>query len=237
MDEEHWLACEDPQEMLEYLRGKASNRKLRLFACACCRAIWHLLQDKRSREAVESSERYADGGIEKKQLSAARAEAEKAHRARAKRCTAPHWRDKGSVAAGAAEFAASGTDRASELFVKVQIAARNVLLVESLERKGSLQLELQQCRLLQELLGNPFRPVTVSPAWLTWHDGLVVRLAEAAYEERHLPAGTLEKDRLAVLADALEEAGCEDEQILRHLRSGGDHVRGCWAVDLLLSKS
>jgi hypothetical protein len=78
--------------------------------------------------------------------------------------------------------------------------------------------------------------VVVSPAWLTWHAGLVVRLAQAAYEERHLPAGTLDKDRLAVLADALEEAGCEDGQILGHLRSGGDHYRGCWAVDLLLGE-
>jgi hypothetical protein len=90
---------------------------------------------------------------------------------------------------------------------------------------------------LRDIIGNPFRPVTVCHAWLAWHNGLVLRLAEAAYQERHLPDGRLDNARLAVLSDALEEAGGQGEQILGHLRSGGDHVRGCWAVDLLLSKS
>src|SRR5205823_10487 len=71
--------------------------------------------------------------------------------------------------------------------------------------------------LLRDLLGNPFRPATVSPAWLTWHDGLVVRLAQAAYDQRNLPSGLLDNQRLAVLADALEEAGCTNAEILGHL--------------------
>jgi hypothetical protein len=71
---------------------------------------------------------------------------------------------------------------------------------------------------------------------LTWDGGVVVRLARAAYEERDLPDGTLDNDRLAVLADALEEAGCGDARILGHLRGGGEHCRGCFAVDLLLGK-
>jgi hypothetical protein len=64
----------------------------------------------------------------------------------------------------------------------------------------------------------------------------VVRLAEPAYQERHLPADTLDLARLAVLADALEEAGCQDVQILGHLRSGGEHYRGCHILDALLGK-
>jgi hypothetical protein len=84
----------------------------------------------------------------------------------------------------------------------------------------------------------PFREVRIDPAWLAWGEGLVVRLARAAYEERQMPGGTLENARLAVLADALEEAGCDDEEVLRHLRrQGGVHVRGCWVVDLLLGKA
>jgi hypothetical protein len=71
---------------------------------------------------------------------------------------------------------------------------------------------------------------------LTWNDATVIRLAQVAYDERILPAGTLDNARLADLADALEEAGCTDAQILTHLR-GGDHYRGCWAVDLLLGKN
>jgi hypothetical protein len=90
--------------------------------------------------------------------------------------------------------------------------------------------------LLRDLLSNPYRPVAADPAWLSWNGGAVVQLAEAAYEERALPSGELDPARLAVLADALEEAGCADPVILAHLRGPGPHVRGCWAVDLLLGK-
>src|SRR5262245_41808404 len=64
----------------------------------------------------------------------------------------------------------------------------------------------------------------------------VLSISEAAYEERILPAGTLDPDRLAVLSDALEEAGCDNPDILSHLRGPGPHVRGCWVLDLLLEK-
>ncbi len=94
-----------------------------------------------------------------------------------------------------------------------------------------------QCDLLRDLFGNPFRHDSLSPAVLAWNGGIVVRLAQAAYDERQLPEGTLDNGRLAVLADALEEAGCADAAILSHCRSGGEHVRGCWVIDLLLGKS
>jgi hypothetical protein len=90
-----------------------------------------------------------------------------------------------------------------------------------------------QARLVRELFGNPFFPVTILPAWLT---PTVTRLAAVAYEERALPSGELDPVRLAVLADALEDAGCADADILTHLRSAGPHVRGCWALDLILGK-
>ena len=77
------------------------------------------------------------------------------------------------------------------------------------------------------------RPVTVSPACLTPQ---VVALAQAAYDLREMPAGTLDAFRIAVLADALEEAGCDNADLLNHLRGPGPHVRGCWAVDLILGK-
>jgi hypothetical protein len=87
--------------------------------------------------------------------------------------------------------------------------------------------------LLRDIFGNPFRPVTLDPAWQTPQ---VVALARAAYDERELPAGTLDLARLAVLSDALEEAGCTDAAILDHCRRPGPHVRGCWVVDLILGK-
>lgn len=89
---------------------------------------------------------------------------------------------------------------------------------------------------MRDLFGNPFRPVIISSAWLSWSDRIVARLAQAAYDERILPAGTLDNTRLLILADALEEAGCTDAQILTHLRSGGEHYRGCWVIDLIRGK-
>jgi hypothetical protein len=91
-----------------------------------------------------------------------------------------------------------------------------------------------QVSLIRDLFGNPFRPALVDPSWLTPD---VLSLARAAYEERSLPAGTLEPARLALLADALEEAGCTEADALAHLRGPGPHVRGCWALDLVLSRS
>jgi hypothetical protein len=89
-----------------------------------------------------------------------------------------------------------------------------------------------QCGFVRDIF-NPFRPVTIDPTWLT---PTTVALAEATYDNRTRPAGTLDPARLAVLADALEEAGCQDADILNHLRQPGSHVRGCWPLDLLLGK-
>jgi hypothetical protein len=97
---------------------------------------------------------------------------------------------------------------------------------------------IAQAHLLRDLFGPlPFRPVALDPAWLTWGNGTVGRLARAAYDGRQMPAGTLELERLGVLADALE-AGYGDQEVLEHPREqGGVHVRGCWLIDLLLGKS
>jgi hypothetical protein len=93
-----------------------------------------------------------------------------------------------------------------------------------------------QAAILRDLVGNPFPPVTINPAWLAWSRGTVPKMAQEIYDERKLPVGTLDNARLAVLADALEEEGCTDTAILAHCRQPGEHVRGCWVVDLLLGK-
>jgi hypothetical protein len=97
---------------------------------------------------------------------------------------------------------------------------------------GTLQGRVQahgavQCTLLRCIFGNPFRSVTLDPSWLTC---TVTSLAQAIYTDRAF-------DRLPILADALEDAGCTDADILAHCRGGGEHVRGCWVVDLLLGKT
>ena len=83
--------------------------------------------------------------------------------------------------------------------------------------------------LVRELFGIPFHPVTLAPSRLTWHDGLIGSMARQMYDSRSFTD-------MPVLADALEEAGCQDPDILGHCRSGGEHVRGCWVVDTLLGK-
>jgi hypothetical protein len=91
--------------------------------------------------------------------------------------------------------------------------------------------------LVRDIFGNPFQIVPrLENGWLAWNDGIVRKLAEGAYDNRRLPEGTLEPSRLAVLADALEDAGCGDAELLGHLRGPGVHCRGCWALDLLIGK-
>jgi hypothetical protein len=84
-----------------------------------------------------------------------------------------------------------------------------------------------QCRLLRDIFGNPFRPVTLDPSWLT---PTVTALARHMYEGRDFSA-------MPILADALQDAGCDNADILGHCRGPGLHVRGCWVVDLVLGKT
>jgi hypothetical protein len=82
---------------------------------------------------------------------------------------------------------------------------------------------------LHDIFGNPFCHVVLDPNWIAWNDGTIPKLAQAIYLEDAF-------NRLPILADALEEAGCTDAAILDHCRQPGEHVRGCWVVDLLLGK-
>jgi hypothetical protein len=95
--------------------------------------------------------------------------------------------------------------------------------------EGEAAERARQCDVLRDLIGNPFRPVAVDPRWLAWNERTVPRLARALYDEKDF-------DNLPILADALEDAGCDDADILRHCREPGRHVRGCWLLDLLLGK-
>lgn len=88
----------------------------------------------------------------------------------------------------------------------------------------------RQVELLRDIVANPYSPVKLDPAWLQWNGGVIRKMADSIYDDRAF-------DRLPILADALEDAGCTNEVLLKHCRSKGPHVRGCWAVDLLLGKS
>jgi hypothetical protein len=199
MTEVEWNACTDPLRMLDQPAARRSGRKLRLFACAVCRRLWHLLRDERSRATVEVAERFADGLAGGEELAAAAREAGLAAD-QAERSRAPGWNAARTAALAAGEAWAA--------------AARAA-------QSGAYDAEL-----LREVLGNPIRPPAADPAWRT---PVVLAIARSAYAERRFAD-------LPVLGDALEDAGCTSAEVLAHLRGPGLHVRGCWALDLVLDK-
>jgi hypothetical protein len=244
MDEREWLACTDPGPMLEFVCPRMSDRDLCLFNCACCRRIWHLIVEGRSRTAVEAAERYdaTRGNIGQKVLAGA--ENALLPSDRMTRDWGIRW------PAASATFSTVNTARWNEDRSRVErysprwafgyaILAAGAAADDGCQGAVAYHLaktaEMEaQAELLREILGNPFRPVVIDPVWRTT---AVLALAQAAYENRTLPAGTLEPDRLAVLADALEDAGCDNAELLEHLRGPGPHVRGCWPVDAILGRS
>jgi hypothetical protein len=226
--------------MLEFLRrrGRAGDRKLRLFACACCRRIWHLLTDERSRRAVEVVERYADEPA----ASQERAAAKRAARAAVEVCGRGSFlRAVAAYPLIAAYFVADRSPFGNGARCAVAYAARAAAyhqggaggdIPSEVARARRSAEKAGQCQLLRDIFG-PLRPPAPSPRACV--GGTVARLAAGAYEDRQLPSGALDPDRLAVLADALEEGGAEPG-VVAHLRDPGPHVRGCWAVDWLTGR-
>jgi hypothetical protein len=230
-----WLACTDPQEMLNFLRGKASDRKARLLMAAACRRVLHLLDEPQYLALVEAGERVVEGALSPASLARCRTNCPP--------ISLPdfmqeetRWQDNshefnGPLLAKRAVWLSGSRDR-HRVEECLHYAARGLHARHSIQEETA-----NQCHLIRDIFGNPFRPVTISPAILAWNDAVVVRLAKVAYEQRQMPSGMLDNVRLAVLADALEEAGCTDTDILGHLRGPGPHVRGCWVVDLCLGKA
>ncbi|MFO0925830.1 MAG: hypothetical protein U0736_02190 [Gemmataceae bacterium] len=201
----------DPRDLLEVCRG---DRKLRLLACAFARRVWDRLPPK-ARQAVEVAEQFADGLVDRPALDAAR-------RGVRTRFAAV---DK-EFAPNAGAYTAFPTGCAAAYG-----ACEATFALADGDGRG------WQRDMLRDVIGEPSSRVTVDPELLAWNGGLIRGLAEAAYAERQLPRGILDPLRLRVLADAVEEAGCRDDTLLNHLRQeGAVHVRGCFAVDLLLGK-
>jgi hypothetical protein len=229
MTESEWLACIDPMPMLEFLAGKVSDRKLRLFAVSCCRRIWHLLTDERSRCLVEKVEKYADGLITVFDVSSVWDIHEKAYLAYDFK--APYY---AAMAVGW-DFKQTSCEatHAAECAIWWDSIPEDDPIISVLHSSGRHAEAEAQCLLLRDIFGNPYRSISLDSAWLT---PTVISLAQTAYDDRILPGGILDKARLAVLTDALEDAGCTDAVILSHCRQPGVHVRGCWLLDLILSK-
>ena len=221
MTEKDWLTTADPTPMLDYLRlQNVSERKMRLLACACCRLIWDYLPDARSRRAILVAERFADDRATPKELGQVRGNALSATDGAV---WAAYW---------AANVKAAGILSnvfAAAAAAPARRATQKTKLVETWVAVQAESLR-EQAALIREVVGNPFREPWLDPRWLSWEGGQAVRLAEGVYEESAF-------DRLPFLGDALEEAGCDSDEVLAHCRHGGPHARGCWVVDLVLGKA
>ncbi len=214
MTEHEWLTCADPGPMLEFLRGKAIERKLRLFACACC------------RRAAEAAPRTSPGG-----------DPDRGRVWRDIRAAERLADDPGATPADGLEHNFGFLDLFHESAGTLAWAAHAATDPDGWGAAAGSVRQLADATwgdgdagwaaaCLRDVLGNPFRPVTADP---TWFSPTGVSLADAIYADRAF-------DRLPVLADALEEAGCDNADVLSHCRGDGGHVRGCWVIDLLLGK-
>jgi hypothetical protein len=220
-----WLIGDNLSPLLVALRGQASERKLRLFACACCRRIWGEIPGDLNRRAVEaveehpqlSREQFPDVFSHPVLSDALRASSSVEHE---------HFR---STAYWAVKYLGRTYYKLTP-FDCALIAAHHAAKCANAARPGG-QEEAAQAALLRCLFGDPDRPAAADPRWVT---PLAVSLATAAYDRRALPSGELDAAILSVLGDALEDAGCTDDDLLGHLRSPGPHVLGCRAVDLVL---
>jgi hypothetical protein len=210
--------------MLTYLARQPSTRKMQLFACAACRGIWPQLTDSRTRAMIEAAEKFADGLVSPHEFKAAIEAGRKV----------VGWNT--SPASNAADYAALAfsTDGAANAAAHIaRCAGRQPSRgIPTATQRGTIRVarKLQQkvqCDLLREILGNPFRPVTIDPHWLAWQNSTILHLALVVYQDRAF-------DHLPILADALEEAGCADAALLHHLRGPGPHAKGCWVVDAIL---
>lgn len=218
MTENEWVSCADPSAMLEFLKGKAGDRKLRLFACACCRAVWGSLTYARSRNAVEVAERYADGQVDDDAL----------RRAHSLACEAVARYQEAHFGRGLVNRADLSLVEKRLFFAAETAYVHKPVLVGRLRRWLSRDADLSAVApdLLRDIFGPcpSSRPATADPEWLT---STVLALARGIYDECAF-------DRMPYLADALMDAGCDSEEVLEHCRGAKEHVRGCWLIDELL---
>jgi hypothetical protein len=262
MTEPEWLTCENPDTMLDFLDGRPADWRLRLFACACCRRIWDLITSPLHRRAVETAERFAvgagraiawgatgglatrplvrpEGGLRDPEWAAALWELE-AYRDGLDEPAYSFRYDHGSpedtagwtlyarwdmpwvVARNAAWF------RAAPYRYWERLEEPRVSPEQEREWEAGRRVEgSEQSKLLRDLGGNPFRPVALDPLWLT---PTVTALARQMYESRDFSP-------MPILADALQDAECDNPDVLDHCRGNGPHVRGCWVVDLVLGRA
>lgn len=235
MTELEWHRSINPAELIRFAAhsGRATERTLMLFGVRCCRLLWPLFPDN-LRHAVKQVEAFADGAIDRPTLDrvsvpwARRSEPEADRRTN----SVCHTLLVGNLYVSTADRMCAVADQLSRAVTAAQRPPRPPLTGDEGYDEYDLDTEPDESAVYQQVLlafdvfGNPLRSPQLDPSWLT---PTVVALAQLAYKERSF-------GRLPILADALEEAGCADDDILSHCREDGPHARGCWVLDLLLGK-
>lgn len=222
MTEEEGAAATDLHTMLKVPPVATNRRKLRLFGAACCRQLGNWLLHPRVLKALDAAERYADGKITDDTLSKWSREVDRATDACDTRTVrtgfTPEW----------IAYHAVASLTTPNTYAGWRMVATNILRREELYREVIPDMHARLLALLRDIVGNPFRPVAFSPDWRT---GTAVALARQMYESRDFGA-------MPILADALQDAGCDNNDVLSHCRDANHvHVRGCWVVDLVLGKA
>jgi hypothetical protein len=243
LTEAEWLGQPTTWQMIEFLADIGSERKLRLFAHACCQRIEHLLVDPRSQAALSALADYADacGRGEPGLLCDEALAAKRAIEAPLVWDNCLHTTAESHAASAvvyASHTAYVGARRTPHYGTSTVGCAANAAVVaigSVAYRRAEIRSETEaaegieaaiQAALLRDIFGNPFRPVAFDPDWRT---STVTALAKQMYGSRDFSA-------MPILADALQDAGCDSDDILDHCRGAGPHVRGCWVVDLVLGK-
>lgn len=242
MTESDWLAADNPFRLFQYVRTRLVARKLQLLACGCCRLLDPLLTDTQ-RAAIEVVERHADGFADRDEYQRVVEEFGREVNAALAETLHPDGTPLLREAVAQALLGAVGVPgdvglRRTLEWVEAA-AAREV----GRSAAGAVRREMarRMCGVFHEVVGNPFRErVVAGPEWLVagrkaadW----MLRVSETA---RAIALGVQADqafDRLPILADALEDDGCADAELLAHLRYASHHLRGCWALDLVLGKS
>jgi hypothetical protein len=249
MTEAEWLLWNHPEPLIDFLdlHGRAGDRKLTLLGLGCCHLVEDRIQNAACRAAIAATGALLERTVTEQEHRILFERAAAAYRDCFDCYSLGHVETRACSLAAAAAFQPTCHQteywevrmrRTGEEQYVPSKQAREVACLASLlasagvadMREGmrvELDAEAQQADLTRCVFGNPFRPVTFFPSWLT---PTAVGLARGIYDARAF-------DRLPILADALQDAGCEDQQLLAHCRGGGPHVRGCWVVDGVLGKS
>lgn len=224
-----WSNCVDPARLLEYARDGASERKLRLFAVACCRRIADRLGTGLGPSLLDLAEWYADGLVTDAERRAIRTRARQMFRDQgaAEAASSTNWVKEATYAmfATSARNAWGAVRTAQDGVVECLVCRAGGPQGCNVAKVRTAELA-RQSGLARDIFIDPVRPVNFNRHW---RSADVLGLAEGIYQDRAF-------DRLPILADALMDAGCDHEEVLGHCRSGGRHARGCWVVDLMLGK-